>query len=126
MRERSAELLPAKIVCGSWLWRWLSDHVEECISPDATRMRLKQVTANRELCPERRARVPAARVSLASDFASYWPRGEAPAATSVPIASPDNTSSTRRLRWRPSGVSLLAMGCIFPNPRTVTAGAGTP
>src|SRR5437762_12394390 len=28
----------------------------------------------------------------------------------TPMASPETTSSTRRLRWRPSGVSLEAMG----------------
>lgn len=57
---------------------------------------------------------------------NYCPRGEVAAATSVPIASPESTSSTRRFRWRPSGVSLPAIGCIFPKPRAVTAAAATP
>ena len=34
----------------------------------------------------------------------------------VPMASPERTSSTRRFCWRPSGVSLVAMGSVLPNP----------
>src|SRR5216684_1598784 len=33
------------------------------------------------------------------------------------MASPLTTSSTRRLRWRPSAVSLEATGCVLPKPR---------
>src|SRR5258708_1364694 len=42
------------------------------------------------------------------------------------MASPLTTSSTRRLRWRPSAVSLEATGCILPKPRAGMEGAGTP
>ena len=32
------------------------------------------------------------------------------------MASPERTSSTRRFCWRPSGVSLVAMGSVLPKP----------
>src|SRR5467141_238909 len=43
-----------------------------------------------------------------------------------PIASPLTTSSTRRLRWRPSAVSLEDTGCVLPNPRADIALVATP
>src|SRR5271154_1872933 len=39
--------------------------------------------------------------------------GEACSA-SLPMASPERISSTRRFCWRPSGVSLVAMGSVLP------------
>ena len=44
----------------------------------------------------------------------------------LPMASPFTTSSTRRLRWRPSPVSFEATGCVLPKPRAVMDEAGTP
>src|SRR5580658_401118 len=35
-------------------------------------------------------------------------------AASLPMASPERISSTRRFCWRPSGVSLVAMGSVLP------------
>lgn len=43
-----------------------------------------------------------------------------------PIASPDNTSSTRRFCWRPSAVSLVATGWVLPRPRNTMALSGMP
>jgi hypothetical protein len=34
----------------------------------------------------------------------------------VPMASPERTSSTLRFCWRPSAVSLPAMGSVLPKP----------
>jgi len=39
---------------------------------------------------------------------------------------PLTTSSTRRLRWRPSAVSLEATGWVLPKPRAVMEDADTP
>ena len=39
------------------------------------------------------------------------------------MAAPLTTSSTRRLRWRPSAVSFVATGCVFPKPRAVIVDA---
>jgi len=44
----------------------------------------------------------------------------------LPMASPLTTSSTRRLRWRPSLVSLDATGCVLPYPRAEMADGETP
>src|SRR5437016_5080223 len=44
----------------------------------------------------------------------------------LPMASPLTTSSTRRLRWRPSEVSLDATGCVLPKPRAEIADSETP
>ena len=41
-----------------------------------------------------------------------------------PIASPDNTNSTRRFCLRPSGVSLEATGAVFPKPLAEMASDG--
>src|SRR5271157_807757 len=45
---------------------------------------------------------------------------------SVPITSPEITSSTRRLSCRPSAVSLDATGWVFPKPFVVTDVPGIP
>src|ERR1035437_7256555 len=42
----------------------------------------------------------------------------------VPITSPETTSSTRRFCWRPSAESLVATGCVLPNPCAVMDAAG--
>ena len=39
---------------------------------------------------------------------------------SVPITSPETTSSTRRFSWRPLALSLEATGWVSPNPLVVT------
>src|SRR6201997_894205 len=44
----------------------------------------------------------------------------------LPMASPLTTSSTRRLRWRPSAVSLEATGWVLPKPRAVMVLPATP
>src|SRR5713101_8308755 len=55
-----------------------------------------------------------------------WDEGAAEAMAVLPMAAPLTTSSTRRLRWRPSAVSLVATGCVLPKPRAVMEEAGTP
>src|SRR5580704_17308088 len=47
-------------------------------------------------------------------------------AEAVPMAAPFTTSSTRRLRWRPSAVSLEATGWVLPKPWAVMEEAETP
>lgn len=44
----------------------------------------------------------------------------------VPITSPETTSSTRRLRWRPAAVPLLATDIVLPKPLAVTLSALRP
>jgi len=45
---------------------------------------------------------------------------------SVPITSPEITSSTRRFCCRPAAVSFEATGCVFPKPLVVTEVCGIP
>src|SRR5260370_31134308 len=52
--------------------------------------------------------------------------GAAEAVAVLPMASPLTTSSTRRLRWRPSAVSLEATGCVLPKPWAVIEDGDTP
>src|SRR5260370_40632683 len=56
----------------------------------------------------------------------YRDAGAAEATAVLPMASPLTTSSTRRLRWRPSGVSLEATGCVLPKPWAVMEDGATP
>src|SRR5712691_105138 len=57
----------------------------------------------------------------------YWCAPVAAEAEVVPpMASPLTTSSTRRLRWRPSAVSLEATGCVLPKPWAVMEDGDTP
>src|SRR5438270_13688205 len=44
----------------------------------------------------------------------------------VPIASPETTSSTLRLAWRPDALSFEATGTLLPKPVAVTELATTP
>ena len=44
----------------------------------------------------------------------------------LPMASPLTTISTRRLRWRPSAVALVATGSALPSPRALMLLEGTP
>src|SRR5260370_32194205 len=52
--------------------------------------------------------------------------GAAEAVAVLPMASPLTTSSTRRLRWRPSAVSLEAAGCVLPKPWAGVEDGDTP
>lgn len=45
---------------------------------------------------------------------------------SMPMGSPETTSSTRRFCCRPAAVSLEATGPLLPNPIAVTDGLDTP
>src|SRR5437773_12008822 len=56
----------------------------------------------------------------------YGCDGAAEATAVLPMASPLTTSSTRRLRWRPSAVSLVATGWFLPKPRAVMEEPATP
>src|SRR5258708_33288554 len=52
--------------------------------------------------------------------------GAAEAVAVLPMASPLTTSSTRRLRWRPSAGSVGATGCGLPKPGGVVGDGDTP
>src|SRR5258708_37577596 len=56
----------------------------------------------------------------------YRDAGAAEATAVLPMASPLTTSSTRRVRWGPSGVSLEATGCVLPEPWAVMGDGPTP
>src|SRR2546427_8989396 len=56
----------------------------------------------------------------------YRDAGAAEATAVLPMASPLTTSSTRRLCWRPSGVSFEGPGCVLSKPRAVKEYGATP
>src|SRR5579863_6835966 len=115
--EKVEKMLPQRLVVGHWS------------PPLALDCRRRQRMRSLPLKSPRLAKAPR---HVAPAFSDHYWCGVYAAGVGVrwspalPIASPDRISSTRRFCWRPSAVSLVAMGSVLPKPRASTDAAATP